>query len=453
MPRHLLEVDDLTRDEFADLLARAEEPDPPQVLAGKGVGLIFEKASGRTRNATEMAVVALGGHPVSMRGDEVGIDSRETAEDVVRALAGYHAIVGARVKSHNVLERMAAVSPVPVVNLLSDLSHPCQAIADLLTLKARFGDLAGLRVAFVGDFNNVARSLALASAYTGVDFVVASPPAYAPSALDIDRVAALGGAHHRRRQGGRRRQRRRRRVHRRVRLHGPRSRGRSAARSPSKASASPSAVMEAADAHAIFLHCLPAIRGSEVDADVIDGPQSAVFEQAAKRLDAARGALWWLEDNRMRLAKQQRQHRIAQLLESGTVTSQSQLVDLLAEGGVVATQATVSRDLEDMGAVKIRVRGGETAYALPELPTQRVAPEDHLRRVLSEWLVEVAHSGPVVVLRTPPGSAHVVGSAIDRAGLPDVLGTVAGDDTLMVIASAKAGGEKVADMFADLAGL
>jgi transcriptional regulator of arginine metabolism len=155
----------------------------------------------------------------------------------------------------------------------------------------------------------------------------------------------------------------------------------------------------------------------------------------------------------VRLAKQQRQHRIAQLLESGSVTSQQQLVELLAEAGVVATQATVSRDLEDMGAVKIRVRGGETAYALPELPTQRVAPEDHLRRVLSEWLVEVAHSGPVVVLRTPPGSAHVVGSAIDRAGLPDVLGTVAGDDTLMVIASAKAGGEKVADMFAELAGL
>jgi transcriptional regulator of arginine metabolism len=155
----------------------------------------------------------------------------------------------------------------------------------------------------------------------------------------------------------------------------------------------------------------------------------------------------------MRLAKQQRQHRIAQILEGGNVTSQAQLVELLAESGVVATQATVSRDLEDMGAVKIRVRGGETAYALPELPTQRVAPEDHLRRVLSEWLVEVSFSGPVVVLRTPPGSAHVVGSAIDRAGLPDVLGTVAGDDTLMVIASAKAGGDKVASMFMDLAGL
>ncbi|MDP1792572.1 MAG: arginine repressor [Acidimicrobiales bacterium] len=155
----------------------------------------------------------------------------------------------------------------------------------------------------------------------------------------------------------------------------------------------------------------------------------------------------------MRLAKQQRQHRIASLLETGTVTSQQQLVEMLADTGVVATQATVSRDLEDMGAVKIRVRGGETAYALPELPTQRVAPEDHLRRVLSEWLVEVAVSGQIVVLRTPPGSAHVVGSAIDRSGLPDILGTVAGDDTLMVVASEKAGGKKVANMFTELAGL
>lgn len=155
----------------------------------------------------------------------------------------------------------------------------------------------------------------------------------------------------------------------------------------------------------------------------------------------------------MRLAKQQRQYRIASLLEAGNVTSQAHLVDLLAESGVLATQATVSRDLEDMGAVKIRVRGGETAYALPELPSQRVAPEDHLRRVLSEWLVDVAFNGPIVVLRTPPGSAHVVASAIDRAGLEDILGSVAGDDTLMVIASEKAGGEKVADMFAALAGL
>ncbi len=131
---------------------------------------------------------------MSMRGDEVGIDSRETAEDVVRALAGYHAIVGARVKSHAVLERMAAVSPVPVVNLLSDQSHPCQAVADLVTLRSHFGELDDLRLAYVGDFNNVARSLALAAAYTGIDFVVASPHGYGPSPVDIDRVAALGGA-------------------------------------------------------------------------------------------------------------------------------------------------------------------------------------------------------------------------------------------------------------------
>ena len=98
------------------------------------------------------------------------------------------------------------------------------------------------------------------------------------------------------------------------------------------------------------------------------------------------------------------------------MTSQGQLVALLAEQGVEATQTTVSRDLEDLGAVKVRLPGGDTAYALPELPVHQIAPEDHLRRVLGEWVVEVAHSGNLVVLRTPPGSAHVVGSALDRSG-------------------------------------
>lgn len=98
------------------------------------------------------------------------------------------------------------------------------------------------------------------------------------------------------------------------------------------------------------------------------------------------------------------------------------------------TQATVSRDLEEMGAVKVRVAGGTTVYAIPELPTDQVAPEDHLRRVLGEWLVDVERSGDLVVLRTPPGSAHVVASALDRSGFPNVLGTVAGDDTLLAIA-------------------
>lgn len=155
----------------------------------------------------------------------------------------------------------------------------------------------------------------------------------------------------------------------------------------------------------------------------------------------------------MKVAKTQRQHRIERLLASHSVTSQTQLVELLSEDGVLATQATVSRDLDELGAVKVRVPGGDTVYAIPELPKDRVAPEDHLRRVLGDWVVEVAHSGNLVVLRTPPGSAHVVASALDRAGLDEVIGTVAGDDTIMVVASERAGGTKVAKRLSALAGL
>lgn len=154
-----------------------------------------------------------------------------------------------------------------------------------------------------------------------------------------------------------------------------------------------------------------------------------------------------------RLGKAQRQHVIARLVEDGTVHNQAQLVDLLAAEGVIATQATVSRDLDDLGAIKVRVPGGESAYAIPELPKEQVAPEDHLRRVFGDWVVEVASSGNLVVLRTPPGSAHVVGSALDRAGLAEVLGTVAGDDTLIVVVAEDVGGAEVARRMADLAGL
>jgi transcriptional regulator of arginine metabolism len=158
-------------------------------------------------------------------------------------------------------------------------------------------------------------------------------------------------------------------------------------------------------------------------------------------------------DDTGRVTKTRRQHRIAQLLEHHDVTNQSQLVELLADDEIRATQATVSRDLEDLGAIKVRVHGGEPVYAIPELPTERVAPEDHLRRVLGDWVVEVAHSGPVVVLRTPPGSAHVVGSALDRADPPEIVGTVAGDDTLIVVADETTGGSALADQLRALAGL
>ncbi len=151
--------------------------------------------------------------------------------------------------------------------------------------------------------------------------------------------------------------------------------------------------------------------------------------------------------------KHQRQHRITKLLETRAVGSQSHLVDLLAGEGIEATQTTVSRDLEELGALKVRLPGGETAYALPELPSQQVAPEDHLRRVLGEWVVEAEYSGNMIVLRTPPGSAHVVGSALDRSGFPGVIGTVAGDDTVLVVASEPQGGAAVADRLAAVAGL
>ena len=154
-----------------------------------------------------------------------------------------------------------------------------------------------------------------------------------------------------------------------------------------------------------------------------------------------------------RLSKTQRQHLVGELLGTHQVTSQAQLVELLAAEGVDATQATVSRDLEDLGAIKVRIQGGETIYAVPEMPADRVAPDDHLRRVFGDWVVDVAQSQNIVVLRTPPGSAHVVGSALDRAGLDGVLGTVAGDDTMLVVADEHVGGAALATRLSDLAGL
>jgi len=152
-------------------------------------------------------------------------------------------------------------------------------------------------------------------------------------------------------------------------------------------------------------------------------------------------------------SKAHRQHRIAQLLGRYEVESQAQLVELLAGEGLPATQATVSRDLDDLGAVKVRVAGGETVYAIPEYEPERLAPHDHLRRVMSEWVADVAHSHNLVVVRTPPGCAHVVASALDRSGLPGLLGTVAGDDTMLCIASERVGGSRLAATMRDLAGL
>jgi ornithine carbamoyltransferase len=291
--RHFLEVDDLSADQLGTVLELALLPSPPPVLSGKGVALLFEKPSARTRNSSEMATFQLGGHPVAIRGEEVGFDTRETVEDITLTLAQYHAAIGARVFDHKVLERMAAVSPVPIINLLSDLAHPCQALADLLTLKQRFGELPGRTIAWIGDGNNVCRSLILGCSLVDMTVRIACPAAFEPdsTAVDIarsrgtdvmvtdDPAAAVAGADA-------------------VCTDVWTSMGQEAEVGARRAAFARYTVDEALMAEAadgaVFLHCLPAHRGEEVTAGVIDGPQSLVWPQAQNRMHAFRGLLLWL---------------------------------------------------------------------------------------------------------------------------------------------------------------
>lgn len=152
-------------------------------------------------------------------------------------------------------------------------------------------------------------------------------------------------------------------------------------------------------------------------------------------------------------SKVQRQRIIAEVISGQSVTSQPELLRMLKKRGITATQATVSRDLEEIGAVKVRAADGEAEYAIPEFEPNRIAPVDQLRRVLSEWVAEVTVSNPIVIVRTPPGCAHVVASALDRSRLEGVAGTVAGDDTLFCVASQEYGATKLAREIERLAGL
>jgi ornithine carbamoyltransferase len=293
MTRHLLEIDDLSAGELVEVLDLAEHANPRRALEGRGVALVFEKPSLRTRNSTEMAVVQLGGHPLSLQAAEVGLGTRETPEDVARTLDRYHAVICARVFEHAKLEQMAAVSRVPVVNLLSDQSHPLQALADLLTIRQHFGSLTGRAVAYVGDANNVSRSLAIASARAGMTFRFGCPPGYGPSDVELDLVRGLGGA---------------------VSVHDRpvdavdgadvvytdvwASMGKEdeadARRRAFEGFTVDAALLEAASPTGIFLHCLPAHRGEEVSNDAIEGERSRVWQQAENRMHTARGALLFL---------------------------------------------------------------------------------------------------------------------------------------------------------------
>ena len=231
-----------------------------------------------------MAAAQLGGHPVYLQPNELGIGERESVEDVTRTLACYHAIIAARVFDHGLLEQMAAVNAAPVLNMLSATDHPLQALADLLTIKQLMGRIEGVRVAFIGEANNVARSLAEGCALLGAQFVIASPVGFGFGRADARRRPGRGPGRSGRRRGHR--------LLRRLGVDGRRGQ-----RGPARSAFAPyqvNAALMARAPNAHFLHCLPARRGEEVTADVIDGPRSAVWRQAENRMHTARGAMLWL---------------------------------------------------------------------------------------------------------------------------------------------------------------
>ena len=276
--KHLLSIRDLTAADLHWILAASEQPHP-RVLEGKGVALYFEKPSSRTRNSMELATAQLGGHPVYIQPNELGIGSRESVADVTHTLACYHAVIAARVFDHRLLEQMAAVNAAPVLNMLSGTDHPLQALADLLTVKQLLGRLEGVKIAFIGEGNNVSRSLAEACALVGADFAIASPEGYGLEGAQqfLDPSEAVEGADM---------------VYTDVwvSMGGEDNDERRAAFEPYQVDEA----LMARSKDAWFLHCLPARRGEEVTAPVIDGPRSGVWRQAENRMHTARGAMLWM---------------------------------------------------------------------------------------------------------------------------------------------------------------
>jgi ornithine carbamoyltransferase len=295
--RHFLEIDDLAPGELARVLELSVE-DGPELFAGRTMAFYFEKPSLRTRHSAEAAAVRLGAHPVTFSAGEVSVGDREPAGDVARVLSGYHVLLGARVFDHRLLEELAGAAAVPVVNLLSDLGHPCQALADLRTMQQEWGILSGRTVAWIGDYNNVARSLALGAAMSGMNVRLACPPGYGPTDGDLDRLRLAGldevvvtdrateaaeGADA---------------VHTDVWASMGQEAEAEARRRAFEGFQVDDAVMGAAPATAIFMHCLPAHRGEEVAASVADGAQSRMITQAHNRMHAKIGLFRWLHEVR-----------------------------------------------------------------------------------------------------------------------------------------------------------
>jgi ornithine carbamoyltransferase len=282
-PRHLLRISDLSPDQLERLLRLAADmkADPlgwRDAQAGRVLACFFSKPSTRTRVSLEAAAQRLGMLPLMLRPDELQLGRGEPISDTGRVLSGYVDAIAIRTYAQSDVDELADAASVPVINALTDDHHPCQALADLLTIREHFGELEGIRLAYLGDGNNVAHSLMEAGALAGIDVVISTPYGYGPHAeieiateatLEADPVEAVRGAQV---------------VYTDVWV----SMGQDAEREQRLAALAPyqvsAKIMEAASRDAIFMHCLPAHRGEEVTAEVIDGPRSAVFQQAANRL-------------------------------------------------------------------------------------------------------------------------------------------------------------------------
>ena len=263
-----------------DLKSKQRAGEPHRFLEGRTVGLLFRKHSTRTRVSLEVATAHLGATALYLPGDELQLARGEPVEDTARVLGRYLDSIAIRTHAHAEVETFAAVAGIPVVNALTDEAHPLQALADVLTIRERLGDIEGVRVAWIGDGNNVCASLAEACALLGAEFVCASPPGYEPAdgsiALADDPSAAVEGAHV-------------------VATDVWTSMGQEDEREARLAAFAGYTVDEdllaLADPAAIVLHCLPAHPGEEIAADVLYGPRSAVWDEAENRLHTAKAVL------------------------------------------------------------------------------------------------------------------------------------------------------------------
>ncbi|HEX5900158.1 MAG TPA: ornithine carbamoyltransferase [Solirubrobacteraceae bacterium] len=285
MPRHFLTGSELTADELRALLERAGElkaaPRSSAALRERIVALVFQRASTRTRVSFEAAIVELGGHPMVLRPDEMQLSRGESVGDTARVLSRHVDAVGVRTGPDALLQELAVEGTIPVFNMLTAGHHPCQALADLLTLREAFGRLEGLKLAYVGDGNNVARSLVVLGGLAGVEVVVSSPPGYELEGIDTvaDPVAAVAGAHA---------------VYADVWVSmgdEETADGRRAALAPYRID---DALLDRAAPDAIALHCLPAHPGEEISAEVLYGPRQRIWDQAENRRHAQKALLEWL---------------------------------------------------------------------------------------------------------------------------------------------------------------